>query len=362
MNHIEIKKIQTIHGYEENYWVIDGKTLPEYLSVWTAESEDDYLKAFGSFGGMCPAWNKDMDWAGDVRFVWKLIEMDKTILPLLLCEEDPDFSCVVIVVEVEKTDDFIFWNRIGYVLHENEDFEEEKKCGILYTDSYSEEDWKRYGDNIAFANVDSPLWQKWISENWDEELYRRRMNYTLPYYQTEENICWIKETDWVFDRAEYNEMVNLFWNIQTMEQLKRIETRESIDVIECANMLADLTSGGRKKLEEHIKDYSEILLHVLAGELVTEPLIELLKSYKERVSTIEVYSKAIEVMWEIGNDEVVNVVDVTILERLSDDEYVWQKFGTFISDEFKNYINEEVLKWNIMMAGAGYLGETYGNR
>lgn len=247
MNHIEIKKIQTTYGYTENDWVIDEKTLPEYLDAWKLESKDEYLKSMGSFEGLCPAWNKDIDWMG-----------------------------VVIVVEVEKTDDFVYWNRIGYVLHENEDFEEEKKCGILYTDFYS----GRYRDNI----------------------------------------CWIKNTDWVFDRTEYRKMVNSFREIQTMEQLKRIEREESMAIIECANMLADLTTDGRKILQEHMKDFGEILLHVLAGDLVTEPLIELLQFHKERMSAIEIYAKAIEVMWKIGN--------------------------------------EEVLKWNSMMAGVKVLEDT----
>ena len=46
-----------------------------------------------------------------------------------------------------------------------------------------------YGDNIAFAKVDSDEWYQYISENWDDELYRRRMNYTHPYYQTYGNMC-----------------------------------------------------------------------------------------------------------------------------------------------------------------------------
>lgn len=44
-------------------------------------------------------------------------------------------------------------------------------------------------------------------------------------------------------------------------------------------------------------------------------------------------------------------MNVTILERLSDEECVWQRFGDFISDEFKSYINNEILKDNLMMMG-----------
>lgn len=56
-------------------------------------------------------------------------------------------------------------------------------------------------------------------------------------------------------------------------------------------------------------------------------------------------------MWSEGDDYVKNVVDVTILKRLSDDEVVWENFSTYISDEFKKYINEDLLKNNIMMYG-----------
>lgn len=71
MNHIEVKNMQTPYGYKDNYWSIDGKTLPEYLSIWALEPRDEYLKSIGSFSGLCPAWSKELDWAGDIRFVWK---------------------------------------------------------------------------------------------------------------------------------------------------------------------------------------------------------------------------------------------------------------------------------------------------
>lgn len=122
-----------------------------------------------------------------------------------------------------------------------------------------------------------------------------------------------------------------------------------MDITDCANMLADLTVNGRQILAEHKNDFQEILLHVLAGDLVTEPLIDLLKYHMDKESVIREYCKAIERMWKNGDDAVVNVVDVTILEKLSDEEDVWRSFGTFISDEFKRYINNEVLRFNSMM-------------
>lgn len=349
MNHIEVRNFLTPYGYEESYWVIDGKALPEYLELWSAELRDEYLTSMKPFSGLCPAWSKELNWQGDVRFVWKLIDMDTTILPLLLCEEDLDFSCIVIVVEVEKTKDFVYWNRVGYVLHENEDFEEEKKNGILNLEFYSDEDWLKYGDNIALENVGSSVWERWICKNWDEELYRRRMNYTLKYYQSEGNICWMKETNWVFDRYEYDCMVKDFHERETLRKLQNLSKDMMLDAEDCAKLLTDLTLDGKAVPESHRNDDGEILLHLLAGELLAEPLIYLLKNHIDKKQTICLYCKAMEVMWKNGDEAVKNVVDVTVLERISDEETVWNRFGTFIPDEFKDYINSEVLGWNFMV-------------
>lgn len=96
----------------------------------------------------------------------------------------------------------------------------------------------------------------------------------------------------------------------------------------------------------HISDYGEVLLHVFIAETINEPLILLLKSHSDAKN----YCEIVEDMWKSGDEAVRNVVDVTILERLSDDESVWQEFGKAISPDFRNYINNEVLVHNMMMA------------
>ncbi|MDE6731295.1 MAG: hypothetical protein K2J77_00265, partial [Oscillospiraceae bacterium] len=70
----------------------------------------------------------------------------------------------------------------------------------------------------------------------------------------------------------------------------------------------------------------------------------------------------VEEMWRNGADDVVNVVDVTILERLSDDETVWENFGKNISDEFKVYVNEDLLISNNMMYNVKKLEYGAGRR
>jgi hypothetical protein len=37
-----------------------------------------------------------------------------TIVPVLICDQDVNLSCVVLVVEQEVSDDFIHWNRVGF--------------------------------------------------------------------------------------------------------------------------------------------------------------------------------------------------------------------------------------------------------
>lgn len=345
MNHIEIAEISTTYGYQQYVWNIDEIPLSEYLSKWSEDFPDNKtIKMMKPFEDLCPAWEKELEWEGDVRFVWKVLEMDSAVLPLLLCPEDTDFSCIVIVVEVEKTEDFVYWNKIGYVLHENENFDEEKKNGILNTNAYTDEDWQRYGDNIAWEEVNSPKWRRWISEHWAEELYRRRMNYTLPYYRTEGNIFWLQTVDWVFDRDKYEQMIDEYWNLQTIEQLKSYKPEEKMKSEDCAEFLSTLTRDGRAALENHIRDYENVLLHLLASELVSIPLIRLLKENHKSDDSIRIYAKAIEIMWKYGDEAVLNVVGVTILESLSDNKNIWQRFGTYISEEFKTYIKMEIEK------------------
>ena len=208
MNHIMVKRIRTVYQYEEEYIHIDGISLPAYAEKFVKEAGDQAMERFGSLMGLCPAQSKDLLWEGERRFIRVLLaRMEPTVVPILVCEEDLDLSCIVFVVSVRKEGAFVYWDKLGYVSHEKEDLQKELKCGILHLSSYSEEDWLKYGDNIAWADTGSEEWKKWISENWEEELFRRRMNYTLPYYEDEQNIIWLKQTDWIFSREEYQRCI-----------------------------------------------------------------------------------------------------------------------------------------------------------
>lgn len=322
MNHIKIETMHTTYGQEYFLQSIDGKILPKYLQSWAdALPDDKRVRGLAPFSDLWPAWSKSLEWEGDVRFVWKAIELDKAVLPLLLCPDDVDFTCIVVVAEVEKTENFVYWSRVGFVLHDREDFAEEKKNGILNWEAYSDKDWER----------------------------------SLPFYQTEGNVFWMKEMDWVFDRSEYENMVQEYWEIETERKLQHFRpTTEKLAICDGARLISSLTRDGWEALNEHLWDYGEILLHLFA-EHITEPLLHMLEKESTSQRSIEIYCKAIELLWQYGDDAVVNVVDVTILERLSDDKILWQKFGSYISDEFRTYINTEVLTYNLMMGGVAPL-------
>ena len=116
----------------------------------------------------------------------------------------------------------------------------------------------------------------------------------------------------------------------------------------CEKLIKEIPEQ-KKKIEHSIKENNGKLLgHIYFGDVFNKVLIELLKNYTE-METIKKYCNFVEFMWKSGDKEVINIVDVTILERLSDDKDIWNKFGENISKEFKEYINNDLIPNNVMM-------------
>jgi len=89
---------------------INGKRLDECIS---SHVSSDYI-------GLIPSWLDlyDMNYEPsreEKEFVWKQTKLDekRKILPILLCPDDFDFSCTVVVVEVISEVDAVIWNRFG---------------------------------------------------------------------------------------------------------------------------------------------------------------------------------------------------------------------------------------------------------
>lgn len=62
-----------------------------------------------------PCMDKKIRLCGDVKYICHLIDLENAVLPIYVCPDDLNFSCIVLVVEVEKTKDYVYWNRVGYV-------------------------------------------------------------------------------------------------------------------------------------------------------------------------------------------------------------------------------------------------------
>ena len=121
-----------------------------------------------------------------------------------------------------------------------------------------------------------------------------------------------------------------------------------------ANKLVEYFPEKKQALMQHYEDFGELLGHIFFYDEISIPLFDLLQKNDANFK-ISTYCQFVEEMWRNGTDDVVNIVDVTIAEGLSDDETVWKRFGKNISNEFKAYINDDLLKGNILMCGVAKL-------
>ncbi len=203
MDTIEAKIINTVYGYDELSIVINDKPIDILLSESTG---DTYLV------GLYPAWGNALIWKNESKLIWELLDKTEGThnIPILLCPDDLDFSCTIILTKVTIENQIVYLEKIGRVSNENYNFNEEVKSGILNTNTWSVDDWQKYGSTIAGYKVGNPEWEKWISDNWDEEQNRRLHNYTNPYFQDDSNIEWFNFPKLTFQLDDYRECIELF--------------------------------------------------------------------------------------------------------------------------------------------------------
>lgn len=204
MNHIKIDS--------NDSFIVDGKLITDYLDEY---AKSNSLSEFGSLHALLSAWSGRLISEWDNDFVWKLIDSNEELnVPILVCEDDCDFSCIVIMVHIRKEKNKVYWDRIGSLDHSNWELEEEQKSGILCLDSYTVDDWKKYGNSIAKAQYNSVEYWNWVGENLYEEHIRRLRNYLKPYMQKEENVKWLHKLNWEFDNEEYNKVIEKYREIK----------------------------------------------------------------------------------------------------------------------------------------------------
>ena len=64
----------------------------------------------------------------------------------------------------------------------------------------------------------------------------------------------------------------------------------------------------------------------------------------------EKFCSFIEYVWRKADDEVLNVLDTTVLEGISENLPMWTDFGNCIHEDFRTYINTVLIRQNVMMS------------
>ncbi len=107
MNTLEVISRKSIYVQDEHPTIIiDGTSLDELLQN---AYPDQLLR------GLIPMIVDWMD-SKEAKLVVERFYSDvsPSILPVLMCPDDCDLSCTIIVAEVIRSNDKIIWNRTGY--------------------------------------------------------------------------------------------------------------------------------------------------------------------------------------------------------------------------------------------------------
>ncbi len=157
------------------------------------------------FRGLYPAWGRQLLWLHECNYIWELLCQQQGVrnIPILLCGDDLDFSCTILLAQTRFSQDSVCWEKIGERLLENWALTDELRSGILHTESWSEADWANYGSSLAWCQPNDLIWQQWIHAHWQDESDRRIRNYTHPYLQRPENIGWLPVPALTFPKDEY---------------------------------------------------------------------------------------------------------------------------------------------------------------
>lgn len=105
----------------KNFYVIeiDGKSLEDII----LEKRPDIIR------GIVPTFLNWLENDEERKIVWERAIPkigEKSILPILMCSEDIDLWCTLIMVEVETDEKYVHWNRFGL---ENSDAKKPNEIG-----------------------------------------------------------------------------------------------------------------------------------------------------------------------------------------------------------------------------------------
>ena len=185
---------------------IDGKPLDQLLCDLT---NDLFYRDLWS------AWLLNDD-DNDSKYIWTLLDERRSCnLPILLCPDDMDFWCTVIVAKVSYTKDTVVWDNIGIVTG-TIDIEKWRESGIMNISSWSDLDYEKYGDLLPIPDKNIEYWQQLWSKDWCEEEKKRIWNYFDPYFNDDKNIKWLNCPVFTFPIDSYNNCISTFRNFETI--------------------------------------------------------------------------------------------------------------------------------------------------
>lgn len=100
------------HSDYKGYWDYINFKID---NVWLDEKLDE-LYPNKMYRGLIPTLVEWLNFQNEKEVVWKRI-LPKTnvtsVCPILMCPDDCDFSCTIIVAEITNFGRFIKWNRLG---------------------------------------------------------------------------------------------------------------------------------------------------------------------------------------------------------------------------------------------------------
>lgn len=117
MNKLSIVNIKDELYPEVTYLglAIDGIQLDKWLSNFV--DEPDGRLSLTTIEGLWLSLNLDL--YSDTKIVWRYLgqlhEETVSYVPLLVCPDDVDLSCIVVGVEQHTLENKIFWKRFGFI-------------------------------------------------------------------------------------------------------------------------------------------------------------------------------------------------------------------------------------------------------
>lgn len=145
-----------------------------------------------------------VDNTGELLYIKELVEKKIPCnFPVLVCGCDYDFSCEIVVVKVEYSENKVIWLKFGTVKKDTNYRENYRNSGIRKVENWKDDEWEKYG-SIAYDLIeDEKFFDAWCSKNWQEECYRRTWGYHHEYFNDDSHIEWIGEINFRFEINNY---------------------------------------------------------------------------------------------------------------------------------------------------------------